>query len=94
MKELRKRAVEIGPDWSDCSLLNSAADEIERLRTDAARYNFLRCRELDAITRGGVFAGMTPINIVLNGEDRDREVDAEMIETPNVQGQGDGKAQL
>lgn len=26
MKELRKRAVEIGPDWSDCSLLNSAAD--------------------------------------------------------------------
>ena len=39
MKELRKRAVEIGPDWSDCSLLNSAADEIERLRTDAARYN-------------------------------------------------------
>ena len=48
----------------------------ERLRADAARYQFLRARDLDAIYAGGVFAGQTPQNVVLNGDDLDREIDA------------------
>lgn len=50
--------------------------EVERLRTDAARYRWLRERDLETISRGGVFAGMTPKNIVLNLEDLDAEIDA------------------
>lgn len=48
-------------------------NNIER---DALRYRYLRNRDLDAIEHGGVFAGMTPENFVLNGEDLDREIDA------------------
>lgn len=46
-----------------------------QLLDDAKRYRWLRSRELDAITQGGVFAGMTPDNVVLNGEDLDRVID-------------------
>jgi len=49
---------------------------------DAARYRWLRERDLDTISRGGVFAGMTPKNVVLNGEDLDRAIDEAM--RPNV----------
>lgn len=42
---------------------------------DAIRYRWLRSRNLDAINRGGVFAGRTPDNVVLNGDDLDRAVD-------------------
>jgi len=59
-----------------------AADEIERIadelmerECDARRYRWLRSRDLDAITSGGVFAGMTPANVVLNGEDLDSAID-------------------
>lgn len=45
---------------------------------DARRYKWLRSRPLDSITGGGVFAGMTPQNIVLNGVDLDVAIDAEM----------------
>lgn len=50
--------------------------EVERLRADAARYQYLRARDLDTIFAGGVFAGLTPRNVVLNGDDLDRAVDA------------------
>ncbi len=52
--------------------------ENEQLRVDAARYNWLRNRDLDTISQGGVFAGMTPENVVLNEDDLDREIDAAM----------------
>ncbi len=42
---------------------------------DAARYRWLRSRDVGAISAGGVFAGMTPDNVVLSGEDLDRAVD-------------------
>lgn len=45
---------------------------------DAARYRWLRGRNLDAISAGGVFAGMTPANVVLNGKDMDASIDAAM----------------
>lgn len=50
--------------------------EVEHLRKDAARYRWLRERDLETISRGGIFAGMTPENIVLNLEDLDAEIDA------------------
>lgn len=45
---------------------------------DAARYNYLRDRDLDTITKGGVFAGMTPKNVILNGVDLDDAIDKAM----------------
>lgn len=46
-----------------------------QVEQDAARYRWLRERDLDTISQGGVFAGLTPDNVVLNGEDLDRAVD-------------------
>ena len=57
-----------------------AAAEIKKLRADADRYNWLRTRDLDTISQGGVFAGMTPENVILNEEDLDRAIDAAMNE--------------
>lgn len=51
------------------------ADDQDALARDAARYRWLRERDLDAIDKGGVFAGSTPDNVVLSGEDLDRAVD-------------------
>lgn len=51
------------------------ADDQDALARDAARYRWLRDRDLDTIDKGGVFAGRTPDNVVLNGEDLDRAVD-------------------
>jgi len=45
---------------------------------DASRYRYLRSRNLDTIGQGGVFAGMTPENVVLNGADLDQAIDAAM----------------
>lgn len=43
---------------------------------DAERYRWLRSRDLETISQGGVFAGMTPQNVILNEEDLDQAVDA------------------
>lgn len=62
-----------------------ARQEIERLRKlleaagpAAKRYRYLRDRPLDSIHAGGVFAGRTPDNVVLNGGDLDAAIDAAM----------------
>jgi hypothetical protein len=54
------------------------AAERAAMEQDAARYRWLRDRDLDVIHHGGVFAGMTPQNVVLNGADLDAAVDAAM----------------
>lgn len=59
----------------DAVLLRKAVAELERLTTDADRYRWLRSRDLDTIAKGGVFAGKTPQNVVLNEDDLDRAVD-------------------
>ncbi|MGP3505801.1 hypothetical protein FRC97_19225 [Paracidovorax citrulli] len=46
------------------------------LADHAARYEWLRSRDLDAVQKGGVFAGKTPDNVVLNGADLDAAIDA------------------
>ena len=50
-------------------------EHIKQLRLDAERYRYLRDRDLDTIEEGGLFAGMTPDNVVLNGGDLDQEID-------------------
>jgi hypothetical protein len=64
----------------DLSLAFEAADEIERLREDAARYRYLRNRPEDTIGKGGIFAGMTPKNVILTEDDLDRAVDRAMAD--------------
>mgnify|MGYP006314336005 CR=1 FL=1 len=83
MKELRKRAVEIGPDWSDCSLLNSAADEIERLRSiEAAAVAAVNSEQW----QGDAFhERMCELSDVLHG-------DPSADEPANVEGERDGAA--
>jgi hypothetical protein len=56
--------------------LDALAEENARFWADAMRYNYLRERDLDTLQKGGVFAGMTPKNVVLNGANLDHEVDA------------------
>lgn len=59
-----------------------AEQQRDEAARDAERYRFLRGRDLDTIHIGGVFAGMTPQNIVLNEDDLDREVDAAIRSDP------------
>jgi len=58
---------------SSCGHLGRLVDE---LRAKAERYDYLRDRDLGAIQAGGVFAGKTPDNVVLNGGDLDAAIDA------------------
>lgn len=53
-------------------------EEAPQLRMDAGRYRWLRSRDLEAISQGGVFAGLTPDNLVLNEETLDQAIDDAM----------------
>ncbi|KVW15436.1 hypothetical protein WK91_18550 [Burkholderia cepacia] len=54
----------------------SLLDRLEVAEVYADRYRYLRERPLDAVSDGGVFAGKTPDNVVLNGADLDAAIDA------------------
>lgn len=54
----------------------NVATAIKALRKDAERYRVLRQADVDTIHNGGLFAGLTPDNIVINGHDLDRRADA------------------
>lgn len=60
-----------GPNCCDCNCAVSESDARQYVR----RYAYLRERDLNAIQNGGVFAGLTPDNIVLNGADLDAAID-------------------
>lgn len=60
----------------DCCHCNHAIGP-ETAQAYAIRYAWLRSRNLDAVHVGGVFAGQTPQNIVLNGIDLDAAIDFE-----------------
>lgn len=49
-------------------------------KANDARYRYLRERNLDAINTGGVFAGKTPDNVVLNHDDLDQAIDVALAE--------------
>ena len=68
------------PGCSDC---NSAISG-DRIREFARRYAYLRLRSLNEIDKGGVFAGMTPANVVLNGCDLDNAIDAAIEQQANA----------
>ena len=53
-------------------------EEAPQLHLDAGRYRWLRSRDLETISQGGVFAGMTPDNLVINKETLDQAIDAAM----------------
>lgn len=54
--------------------------QILQMRKDAARYRYLRNRPEDTIGKGGIFAGMTPKNVILTENDLDREIDRAMAD--------------
>jgi hypothetical protein len=60
---------------SDCNHALSSAQVLEY----AKRYAWLRERDLNTLHEGGVFAGRTPHNVVLNGADLDEAIDAGML---------------
>lgn len=51
---------------------------------DANRYQYLRSRDLDTIDQGGIFVGMTPDNVVMNGADLDEAIDKAMSQKGGV----------
>lgn len=61
-----------------CAGMSDPVAEIAALQRDAIRYRWLRSRDLDTINAGGIFAGMTPQNIVLNEGDLDAAIDHAM----------------
>lgn len=74
-------SVEAGLDGGGQPSISNGQDLVEIIRalsTDAVRYRWLRNRDLNTIACGGVFAGMTPDNVVLNDEDLDRAIDEAM----------------
>lgn len=85
MKNLSLGDVLVGNAERIIELKAQLADEratSERLWQDAERYRYLRERDLEAIEKGGVFAGSTPANIVMNGIDLDEAVDKALAAYP------------
>jgi len=72
---MRSGGLDMSPSFSEQDILDLIAEN-QSLRTDAERYRWLRSRDLETIAQGGVFAGMTPQNMVLNEETLDEAVDA------------------
>ncbi|MBA6058932.1 hypothetical protein [Pseudomonas juntendi] len=64
-----------GPEVVMASAYDDLKTENEALRKDAERYQWLRSRDLNTISQGGVFAGITPQNMVINEETLDEAVD-------------------
>ncbi len=56
--------------------LDGKDSELATRNADADRYRWLRERPLDSICKGGLFVGMTPSNVVINGDDLDAAIDA------------------
>ena len=65
-------------DGHDYGLRPGAARIVREALRDAERYRWLRSRDLDVIETGGVFAGMTPDNVALSGNELDEAIDAAM----------------
>jgi len=76
MSNLRQKFTENAEQFD--SLMVEMLAENERFKKDAARYQYLRNADINAVYSGGLFAGKTPDNLVLNGEDLDNEIDAAM----------------
>ncbi|MFY9960569.1 hypothetical protein [Pseudomonas sp.] len=60
---------------ADPATVLSLIAEVKALRRDAERYQVLRQADIDTIENGGLFAGLTPDNLVINGHDLDVRTD-------------------
>ena len=89
VEPLRKQAAETSNDniltMADALIIQRTADA-----RNAARYRWLRACDLETIGQGGVFAGMTPQNVILNGQDLDDAVDAALAAQAKQGGQANG----
>lgn len=65
-----------------CYELNEQVEQLHKQNTelsaDAMRYRWLRERDVNAIQQGGIFVGITPDNVVINGKDLDIAIDGAM----------------
>ena len=59
--------------------LMALGTDVSLQRENAARYSWLRERDLGTLRDGGGFAGVTPENMVLNGEDLDAAIDTQRL---------------
>ena len=66
----------VGPSPDARSETDKVAADQDQI--DAARYRWLRGRNLNAIHQGGLFVGLTPQNLVLNGKDLNDAMDRAM----------------
>lgn len=60
-------------------IISKLMKEKDRLERIEKRYNYLRGRDLDTISNGGVFAGQTPENLILSGDELDEAIDESII---------------
>jgi len=75
------------PGYSQCDSCFQETDhdrKIIALRKDAQRYHYLRNADVDAVKKGGLFAGLTPQNLVLNGCDLDEEIDKRLASQNSI----------
>lgn len=70
----------LGPELTPSKDGNELLTLSAMAKANDARYRYLRERNLDAISKGGVFAGKTPDNVVLNLDDLDRAIDIALAE--------------
>lgn len=86
-REIDRLRSELAGARQSLVLAEFRADNADRaVLADAQRYRWLRARELDSVHEGGVFAGQTPQNVVINGADLDAVIDAAIAgsQPPNV----------
>ena len=74
--ELEEQLSAIGAGGVEPLRPATEAPQVQADARDATRYRWLRARDLETICQGGVFAGMTPQNVILNGQDLDDAIDA------------------
>jgi hypothetical protein len=73
---LKMTAIAVETAGEQSARAEAAEQQVRDMMEDAERYQYLRTRDLDTIEQGGVFAGLTPNNVVLNGDDLDVAIDA------------------
>ena len=73
----------------DLAAPTKADREYMQLCKDAERYRWLRERDLDTIHNGGVFAGLTPENMVVNLEHLDAAIDGAMASDNRTNEEGE-----
>ncbi|MBD8671667.1 hypothetical protein [Pseudomonas lurida] len=71
-----EKAATPGAVWRLIEEFEALIAENRTLHKNAERYLVLRQADVDTIQNGGLFAGLTPDNIVINGHDLDDRVDA------------------